>query len=178
MVAEETAAARPPQRPLDEPAFDAFYRKTAAGLWTYLHRLTGDASAADDLLQKSFFRFLRSNPNVTSEEHLRRWIYRTATNLAFDHFREAKRARMAPPVPPAQAAPTLDLRHDMARVFADLKPQERALLWLAHVEESNHEEIAEAVGVKPKSVKVLLFRARRRLGDLLAKKGLGPGVSR
>ena len=61
MLLDETTA-RPPQRPMDEAKFDAFYRKTAAGLWTYLHRLTGDPSAADDLLQKAFFRFLRTNP--------------------------------------------------------------------------------------------------------------------
>ncbi len=176
MLLDETAT-RPPQRPMDESKFDAFYRKTAAGLWTYLHRLTGDASAADDLLQKAFFRFLRANPAVASEEHMRRWIYRTATNLAFDHFREQKRARAVPPPSPASGAGP-DLRHDMARVFAELKPQERALLWLAHVEESTHEEIGEALGVKAKSVKVLLFRARKRLAGVMTRYGLGPEVLR
>ena len=71
-----------------------------------------------------------------------------------------------------------DLRHDMSRVFEELKPRERALLWLAHVEESDHEEIAEALGLKAKSIRVLLFRARKRLGELLTKRGLGPEVLR
>jgi len=62
----------------------------------------------------------------------------------------------------------------MMRVFSELKPQERALLWLAHVEGSSHEEIAESLGVKAKSVKVMLFRARKRLGEMLTKKGLAP----
>ena len=175
MLAESTP--RPPQGPIDESKFDAFYRKTAAGLWTYLHRLTGDAAAADDLLQKAFFRFLRANPAVTSEEHLRRWIYRTATNLAFDHFREQKRGRVVPRSPAASGF-SPDLRHDMTRLFAELKPQERALLWLAHVEEATHEEIAEALGVKPKSVKVLLFRARKRLAELMTRNGIGPEALR
>lgn len=178
MLAEESTT-RPPQRPIDESKFDAFYRKTAASLWTYLHRLTGDAAAADDLLQKAFFRFLRANPVVTSEEHMRRWIYRTATNLAFDHFREAKRDRIAQTVAePHAPASTLDLRHDMARLFAELKPRERALLWLAHVEESSHDEIAEALGLQSKSVRVLLFRARKHLGELMAKHGMGPEALR
>ena len=59
-----------------------------------------------------------------------------------------------------------------------LKPRERALLWLAHVEESTHEEIAEALGLRPKSVRVLLFRARKRLGEVLAKRGIGPEALR
>jgi len=41
------------------------------------------------------------------------------------------------------------------------------LLWLAYVEEDTHEEIADALGVKRGSVKVLLSRARARLRDLL-----------
>jgi len=46
------------------------------------------------------------------------------------------------------------------------------------VEGNSHEEIAEAIGVKAKSIKVMLFRARKRLGDMLTKKGLAPEVTR
>lgn len=169
---------RPPT-PMDEARFEAFYRRTAGSLWAYVYRLTGDAAAADDLLQKTFFRFLRTNPAVTSDEHLRRYLFRTATNLAIDHFREAKRERRAEEAATVAEGRTerTELRHDMMRVFGELKPRERALLWLAHVEESNHEEIAEALGLKPKSVRVLLFRARKRLAELLAKRGLAPAMA-
>ena len=175
-----TAAPRRPERPMDEATFEAFYRKTAGGIWSYIYRLTGDPSMADDLLQKAFFRFLRSNPSIADEDHLRRYVYKTATNLVFDHFRETKRDRTrAYDWMPTESRPDRsDLRHDMSKVFAELKPQERALLWLAHVEGNSHEEIAEAIGVKSKSVKVMLFRARKRLGEMLTKKGLAPGVTR
>ena len=170
-------------RPMDEARFEVFYRRTAGSLWSYLFRLTGNEATADDLLQKAFFRFLRANPTLATEEHQRRWIFRTATNLAFDHFRETKRERTrddasqrneaGPPTEPREV-----LRHDMMKIFGELKPRERALLWLAHVEEADHEDISQALGVKPKSVKVLLFRARKRLAELLTKKGLGPEVRR
>jgi RNA polymerase sigma-70 factor, ECF subfamily len=161
---------------MDEVRFESFYRATAGSLWSYLFRLTGDAAAADDLVQKAFFRLLRANPALASEEHMRRWIFRTATNLALDHFRETKRerARGEAAEPPPQTEPREGLRHDMMKTFGELKPRERALLWLAHVEEADHEDIGEALGVKTKSVKVLLFRARKRLGELLTRKGLAP----
>lgn len=161
---------------MDEARFETFYRATAGSLWSYLYRLTGDPAAADDLLQKAFFRFLKSSPAVATEEHMRRWIFRAATNLALDHFRETKRERAKSEVEVA-AQPTEArevLRHDMMKIFGELKPRERALLWLAHVEEADHEDIGDALGVKTKSVKVLLFRARKRLGELLTRKGLAP----
>ncbi len=182
-LASEGRARTGSPRPMDEGRFEVFYRRTAGSLWSYLFRLTGDEATADDLLQKAFFRFLRANPVLASEEHQRRWIFRTATNLAFDHFRETKRERLRVDLDGiSEAGPSMEprevLRHDMMKTFAELKPRERALLWLAHVEEADHDDIGEALGVKTKSVKVLLFRARKKLGELLSKKGLGPEVKR
>jgi RNA polymerase sigma-70 factor (ECF subfamily) len=170
---EAGSGRRAPQPPMNEPKFEAFYRLNAGSLWSYIYRLTSDAAAADDLLQ--FFRFIRANPQTESDEHTRRYLFRTATNLAFDHFRETKREREAAMViREASRSDNDDLRHDMTRIFAELKPRERALLWLAHVEESSHDEIGEALGVKTGSVKVLLFRARRRLAEVLRRHGLAP----
>jgi RNA polymerase sigma-70 factor (ECF subfamily) len=175
-LAEERTGGRS-NRPMDEAKFDAFYRANAPSVWAYVHRMTGDASAADDLLQKSFFRLLRATPDFESDEHMRRYLFKTATNLVMDHFRENKRAltlkdtRVAP-------ADNADLRADLKRIFAELSPRERALLWLAHVEESGHDEISEALGVKSKSVRVLLFRARKKLAALLERSGIGPEALR
>ena len=109
-----------PQKPMNEIEFEAFYRKTAGSLWSYIYRLTGDASTADDLLQKTFFRFLRSNPTLTGEEHMRRYIFRTATNLALDYFRETKRERNRDAEVSAKSetmSERHELRHDMKRMF-------------------------------------------------------------
>jgi RNA polymerase sigma-70 factor (ECF subfamily) len=173
---------RAPQRPMNETQFEAFYRKTAGSLWSYIFRMTSDAASADDLLQKTFLGFLRANPTFESDEHARRYAFRAATNLALDYFRESKRDRikldaLLPRNPPL-IADRGELRHDLSRLFGELKPRERALLWLAHVEEADHAEIGEALGVKSGSVRVLLFRARKRLADLLSKAGIGPEASR
>ena len=161
---------------MNESQFELLYRKMSAGLWSYLFRMTGDEATSDDLLQKTFLRYLRSAPLLSSDEHIRRYVYRIATNVAMDHFREIKRDRERSeiPVPAAMHVDRGELRHDMMRVFSELKPQERALLWLAHVEESEHAEISEALGLRPKSVRVLLFRARKKLAGLLELRGLAP----
>jgi RNA polymerase sigma-70 factor (ECF subfamily) len=48
-----------------------------------------------------------------------------------------------------------------------LKPRERAMLWLAYAEGASHREIADILGLRPSSLKQMLFRARHRLADLL-----------
>jgi len=161
---------------MNESQFELLYRKMSGGVWSYLFRMTGDEATSDDLLQKTFMRYLRSAAVLSSDEHVRRYVYRIATNVAMDHFREIKRERERSEIPavPQRRVDRGGLGYDMMRVFSELKPQERALLWLAHVEESDHSEISEALGVRPKSVRVLLFRARKKLAALLESRGLAP----
>ena len=58
-------------------------------------------------------------------------------------------------------------RTDLARAMATLKPREREMLWLAYAQGSSHEEIADSLGLRKSSIKILLFRARRRLAVAL-----------
>jgi RNA polymerase sigma-70 factor (ECF subfamily) len=51
--------------------------------------------------------------------------------------------------------------------MSQLKPIQREMLWLAYALGSSHSEIADIVGVKSGSVKILLFRARRKLAGIL-----------
>jgi RNA polymerase sigma-70 factor (ECF subfamily) len=158
---------------MDETAFHAFYQRTARPLWAYIRRVTGDGTVADDVVQTAFCRLLASPPADADESNLRAYVFRIASNLAVDHWRRAKRER-SEPVPeraPGMAADARLVAHiDLARTFARLEPRERAMLWLAYVEGSNHREIAASLGVKEGSVRVLLSRARKRLAGLLSRR--------
>jgi RNA polymerase sigma-70 factor, ECF subfamily len=166
---------------LNETEFQDLYRLHARPLWAYLYRLTGSTADADDLLQEAFCRMLAAPLATREDGQLRAYLFRVATNAATDLWRRGGRGtRREEPLPdetagPARGGDDAALKHDMARTFRDLKPQERMLLWLAHVEGSEHREIAAALGLSAASVPVLLFRARRKLAGLLRKKGYGPG---
>ena len=58
---------------------------------------------------------------------------------------------------------------DFTRAMSALKPRERAMLWLAYAEGASHIEIARALGLRPKSLKASLFRARRKFAALLGR---------
>ena len=69
---------------MDEDTFRAFYERTARSVWMYLSRMTGDRQAADDLLQETYYRFLRIERAFESESHRRNYLFRIATNLVRD----------------------------------------------------------------------------------------------
>jgi RNA polymerase sigma-70 factor, ECF subfamily len=190
-TADEASAERAQDALMDEATFQAFYRRHGRALWSYLCRMVGNQAHADDLVQEAFCKFLVAPVGALDEAAQRAYLFRIATNLVIDQWRKRTREQQAldqfaPSFSPAQPAlpgpaatgapmPGQGLSIDMARTFAELKPRERALLWLAYVEGSEHDEIASSLGLKPKSIRVLLFRARHRLAGLLKKKGLGAG---
>jgi RNA polymerase sigma-70 factor, ECF subfamily len=161
---------------MDEEAFRAFYDRTARAVWLYLSRLSGDAQLADDLLQETYYRFLRIERAYEDEAHRRKYLFRIATNLVLD----GRRTRLRMPVVPVPSEDSPDAanvigshadevarRTDLSLAMARLKPKDRALLWLAYVHGSSHREIAASLGLKASSIKLLLFRARKRLAALL-----------
>jgi RNA polymerase sigma-70 factor, ECF subfamily len=166
---------------MDEDAFRAFYERTARGVWAYLARVTGDRQQADDLLQETFYRFLRAAATHDSEAHRRNSLYRIATNLARDARRRSLiRAPFSVStdierVPSSDHGGTAERMADFTRAMSHLKPRERAMLWLAYAEGASHREIADVLGLRPASLKPMLFRARRRLAALL---GRAPGGKR
>jgi RNA polymerase sigma-70 factor (ECF subfamily) len=168
---------------MTEDAFRAFYERTARPVWGYLSRLTGDPSAADDLLQETYYRFLRAGGEHESEAHRRNTLFKIATNLARDAHR---RKRVMPffvadaidVASKEDAARRFEHATDLGRAMHSLKPRDRAMLWLAYAEGSSHQEIAGVLGVKTASVKLLLFRARRRLAALLGRPAATKGAIR
>ena len=174
-----TASTRDESFVLREDEFRLLYDRTAKALWVYLFRLTRDTHVADDLLQETYYRFLRTPSSCESELHERNVLYRIATNLA----RDARR-RLRPTVPIDEPggvvlAGSRDAVHgagdraDVQRALARLKGRDQELLWLAYAEGASHEEIAASLGLRTSSVKTLLFRARRRLAALLPQRTAG-----
>jgi RNA polymerase sigma-70 factor, ECF subfamily len=157
---------------MDEEAFRALYDRTARALWAYLSRITGSPDLADDLLQETYYRFLRARVRYESDAHRRNSLFRIATNLVRDNHRRSVRCRFVG-IPDDDIRANVDVagdterRTDLGRAMAQLKPREREMLWLAYAQGSNHRDIAGTLGVKAESVRLLLFRARRKLARLL-----------
>ena len=161
--------------PMDDEAFAAFYERSARALWAYLARTSGDPALAEDIMQESYVRFLciANPPSYLSDGEVacRRYLFRIATNLLRDHWRRPRAASIEdlPEIAFARAdelAP-FDSQLILGPAFAGMRPRDRQLLWLAYAEGYSHREIAEITGLASASIRLLLFRARRKIARLL-----------
>src|SRR6201996_7384800 len=165
------AAADPP---MDNDAFAGFYQRSARPLWAYLARVSGDPALADDLMQETYVRFLCADgaPGIEDGEVAgRRYLFRIATNLLRDHWRRPRTASIEE-MPEAfflakESAGSYESHALLTPALNRMKPRERQLLWLAHAEGYSHREIAEITGLASASIRLLLFRARRKIARLL-----------
>lgn len=154
---------------LDAAAFEAFHAETARPLRNYLNRLTGNTALADELVQESYYRFLRSQAGAFEDRERRNYLFRIATNLVNDLHRSRgeKAVGIEDAAMPAIAADDQQVSSDVQKVLNNLKPRERELVWLAYVEGSSHREIAGILGLREVSIRPMLFRARQKLVEML-----------
>lgn len=153
--------------------FEAFYLRTSRQLHGYLCRLSRDPATAEEVLQDAYIRVIGAMDSSKEEAARKAYLYTTATNILRDLWRRQKREREWTELNPAteEIHQNFNLSVDMEALFDQLSAQERAVLWLAHVEELSHKEIGAILSVKEQSVKVMVFRAREKAKDLLEKAG-------
>ena len=161
--------------PMDDEAFAAFYERSARALWAYLARTSGNPTLAEDIMQESYVRFLClvNPPSYLAEGEVacRRYLFRIATNLLRDHWRRPHAASIED-MPEnlfacADEQALSDSQMILGPALAVMRPRDRQLLWLAHAEGYSHREIAEITGLASASIRLMLFRARRKIARLI-----------
>ena len=168
-----------PAREGGQAEFARLYADTAPRLARYLRRVTGSPELSEDLLQDTYVRYLNADRPAMDERQTLSYLYRVATNLVYDRWRSMRREReWEESLAPARGEEPepVGLRSDVEDALAKLSARERALVWLAYVEGYAHKDIARVLGVKDASVRVLLFRARRKLATILEEAGMTPEV--
>ena len=168
-------AADAPPASMDNEQFAAFYGRSARSLWAYLARVSRDAALADDLTQESYVRFLCATVPAEGEVAARRYLFKIATNLLRDHWRKPRSSSIEE-MPEDLFAARCDAAQTESQVMlgpamAQMRPRDRQLLWLAYAEGYSHREIAEVTGLASPSIRLLLFRARRKMAQILRKEG-------
>lgn len=165
------------------PDFLQVYGEFHPKIQRYLTRLLGPTEA-DDVAQEVFAKVSQALPQFRGESSLSTWIYRIATNTAYDKLRSPSFQR-AGEVPLDRAAPVHDpttgvdqtlVRREMNECIdeyvARLPASYRSAVILSEHEGLTNQEIADTLGVSLETVKIRLHRGRARL-----RQDLGAGCS-
>ena len=142
---------------------------TVPALRRYARALTRDADVADDLVQDTLVRALRSEHLFHGGE-VRCWLYTILTNLNRNRLRSLARR---PTLLPLEDNDTTDLTgpeaggRDIERALGTLVEDQRSALLLVVLEGLTYREVAEVQGVPIGTVMSRLARARVQIKNYL-----------
>jgi RNA polymerase sigma-70 factor (ECF subfamily) len=148
----------------------ALFEQHHRAIFGYLYRLVNDAAWAEDLTQETFLQLYRTRKQLLNVENRRAWVYRLASNLAFNALKRRRRFRWLPwhdgewqQAPVASDAGMVERFHLQKRVneaLSSLSPSYRAPLLLYSHYGFSVREVAEALELSEGAVKTRLYRAR------------------
>jgi RNA polymerase sigma-70 factor, ECF subfamily len=146
----------------------------------YVLRLVGNVDRADDLTQETFLRAHRRLADLRDAAAIEAWLYRIATNVCYDYFREREHRQPALPLvslgqdESSMVADEVPLRSDqlleqnemsdcVLRYLIGLPESQRQVILLHDLQGLTGPEIAATLGLSLDNVKIRLHRARARL---------------
>jgi len=161
-------------------AYTAIVKRHSAAVFRAGYRMLHDREEAEDVTQESFARLWQNAPRWSGVGGgLPAWLHRVCINLCLDRLR--KRGRIAPGEVPDIADPAISAERLIERgqvqerlesCLATLSGTHRAAIVLTYYEEHPNRIAAEIMDMDLKAFESLLYRARQRLGALLADGGV------
>lgn len=156
----------------NESDFETLFLNHYQDIYRHLFRILGSRQLAEDVAQEVFLRLYDHEFAANRDHNIRAWLYRVATNLAYNALRSERRRaeRQAAAAreresqgrvirDPAESAGRSAERALVRHVLTELSEREAQLLLLRHAGLS-YRELADVVGVAPGSVGTLLARAK------------------
>jgi len=145
-------------------------RKTLLG---FIKKKVHDADLAEDILQDSLLKALRSGDELRDGEKLLPWFYRVMQNAIIDHYRkeqrEIKRLEEFTELETARLKPEDEaaLCECFKELIPGLKPEYAEVLEEVELKDQSPEMAADKLGITRNNLKVRLHRARLQLRERL-----------
>ena len=141
-----------------EKYFDMVYRLALAR--------TKDKSAADDVCQDVFLKYINSDKEFESEEHIKAWLLKVTVNCSKSIFTSSWFKKTVP-LEETIPADMPEEESDVYLAVMKLPEKYRTVIHLFYYEELSVAEISEALGINESTVKSQLSRGRGLLKESL-----------
>lgn len=163
-MGETTAISAPGEHTRTSASFHELYEAHAASALRLALVLTGNRSAAEDLVQDAFVRLISRFQDRRHPESFERYLRTTIINLARSRWRSAsRRLRGREQADSPDHAEGVALGEALWQEILRLPPRQRAALFLRYFEDRRHSEVAACLGCSVPAVKSLLHSAIKTL---------------
>lgn len=163
----------------DEQRIDRFrlvFEEHSGAVYRFLYCLVGDADAARELAQETFFRAYRAFDRFEERSAISTWLCGIARNIARNHFRSRQHGatdadRKDEPTAaerPDTALLTRELRDAIRDALLDLDEEKRTAFALKILQQRSYEEISAITGSAIAKLKTDVHRARLQLRAALS----------
>ncbi len=162
--------------------FNTIYDALFPLLFRISYRITGDATAAEDLCQEAFVRYLQRAQPLPTPDQAKYWLIRVVRNLSYNYEKRKGRERRALDRlahEPKRVVPSLEneaLRSESSRLVREALNRVpfklRTALVLREYAGMSYREIGRSLRISESNVKVRVFRARELLKKILNEEDL------
>ena len=158
--------------PVAQAALTVLYRRYSQRIYTYCRKIVSDNEVAEDLLQETFVKLFDSGKQAREVENFPAYLMTIARNLCFSHLSRNKR-QFVPVEDFHLVAQDVPYEHkellQLIQTSLDLLPDDyREAFVLREYNGLSYAEIAEVIGQSLDVVKVRIFRAKKKLREILA----------
>jgi RNA polymerase sigma-70 factor (ECF subfamily) len=169
-------------------SFVVFYENFKGPIMSYLNAMLQDRGLAEELTQETFLKAYRTRDSFQPNAKVSTWLWTIAKNTAFDYFKKKKELsltefendegesftlldQLESPLPDSEAA--LIEASDQGLIekcLSELTSVEKQILGLRIFSELSYNEIADQFAMPLGTIKIGIFRAKKKLTDCFKKR--------
>lgn len=162
----------------DQSSFAQLVSKYQDQVFSVCLSILKNKPEAQEAAQDTFVKIYKNIEKYNFESKFSTWSYKIAYRTSLDYIRKRKSSSDIDDVAYAIAdgsASDEDIESEqikdlLSRAIDELNSEEAAVLRLFYLKELRIKEIQEITGLTNNNVKVKLFRARKRLGEIVLNK--------
>jgi RNA polymerase sigma-70 factor (ECF subfamily) len=165
----------------DKQALQVLFARHNVRVYRFILRFLNDEAMAEDVVSEVFFDAWRQADKFECRSQVSTWIMAIARNKALSQLRRRQPEELDEEVAefiedtadtPEAAMQKKQQGSILLDCLTQLSPAHREIIDLVYYHGNTIDEVAEIIGVPQNTVKTRMFYARKRIGELMAAKGV------
>lgn len=165
-------------------AFDVLIDRYSKKIINFIYGYVRDYEVAEDMAQDVFV-YILINKNVYNFKYsFKSYLYMIAKCRALNYIKREKKKisyeenikyidKMEALYSTEEELLNLELKEKIIKILKKLKPNQQRAFYLADIEKLSYKEISIIIGKSVTETKMIIYRTRKNIKNLLKKEGIG-----